>query len=52
MNMGKIAQPLRVAITGTKMSPAIDQTLILVGQKRVLARMAWALETIRARVGG
>ncbi len=52
MNMGKIAQPLRVAITGTKMSPAIDQTLILVGQQRVLARMAWALETIRARVGG
>jgi glutamyl-tRNA synthetase len=49
MNMGKIAQPLRVMITGSSMSPAIDQTLMLVGKARVLARMQWGLQRIRER---
>lgn len=49
MNMGKIAQPLRVAITGAGMSPAIDVTLKFIGKQRVLARLEVALEKIRAR---
>ncbi len=49
INMGKIAQPLRVAITGSSISPSIDVTLALLGKKRVLARVDNALEKIRQR---
>ncbi|WP_045094904.1 glutamate--tRNA ligase [Legionella fallonii] len=49
MNMGKIAQPLRVAVTGASMSPSIDMTLFLLGKQRVLTRLAVALEKIKAR---
>ncbi len=49
MNMGKIAQPLRVAVTGSSMSPSIDMTLFLLGKQRVLTRLAIALEKIKAR---
>ncbi|MBS0366359.1 MAG: glutamate--tRNA ligase [Proteobacteria bacterium] len=37
--LGKIAQPLRVAVTGTAVSPPIDQTLALLGRERALARL-------------
>ena len=49
INMGKIAQPLRVAVTGGSMSPAIDMTLTLLGKKRVIERLETALERIRER---
>ncbi len=49
INMGKIAQPLRVAVTGSGMSPAIDMTLTLLGKDRVLSRLEVALEKIRVR---
>lgn len=49
VNMGKVAQPLRVALTGTSMSPSIDLTLWLVGKERTLARAEKALVFIRAR---
>lgn len=49
LNMGKIAQPLRVAVTGSSMSPAIDATLHLLGKQRVLARLEEALEKIKQR---
>ena len=49
LKMGKIAQPLRVAITGGSVSPSIDVTLRLIGKKRVLARLDMALDYIRAR---
>lgn len=39
VKLGKIAQPLRVAITGNTTSPPIDVTLYLIGKKRVLARL-------------
>jgi glutamyl-tRNA synthetase len=51
VGMGKIAQPLRVAITGSGNSPAIDITLVMIGKTRVLARMDVALERIRVRAG-
>lgn len=49
INMGKIAQPLRVAITGSGMSPAIDMTLNLLGKKRTLSRLEHALQLVRER---
>jgi glutamyl-tRNA synthetase len=47
--MGKLAQPLRVAITGAAVSPAIDQTLALLGQEKTLARIHNAVVFISNR---
>ena len=41
--MGKIAQPLRVAITGTQVSPDIGWTVYLCGRDEALARIDAAL---------
>ena len=41
--MGKVAQPLRVAMTGTQVSPSIDHTVYLAGQARALQRIDDAL---------
>jgi len=49
VNLGKIAQPLRVALVGTGVSPSIDKTLWLVGRDRSLQRIERALQYIRAR---
>lgn len=49
INMGKIAQPLRVALSGSGVSPSIDRTLFLLGKSRVLVRLSYALEQIRER---
>lgn len=48
-NMGKVAQPLRVAIVGRAASPGIDETLMLVGKDATLRRIAKALDYIAAR---
>jgi glutamyl-tRNA synthetase len=39
LGLGKVAQPLRVAVSGGTVSPPIDQTLALLGQARTLARL-------------
>jgi glutamyl-tRNA synthetase len=39
LGLGKIAQPLRVALTGSTVSPPIDATLELIGRDRVLVRL-------------
>jgi glutamyl-tRNA synthetase len=49
VGMGKIAQPLRVALTGTAISPSIDKTLWLTGRDRSLARIQKAIEFVQAR---
>ena len=49
LGMGKVAQPLRVALTGTAVSPSIDKTLWLMGKQRSLAGLAMALDFIEAR---
>jgi glutamyl-tRNA synthetase len=46
LGLGKVAQPLRVAITGSAASPSIDVTVHLAGQARALARIDAALEHI------
>jgi glutamyl-tRNA synthetase len=47
--LGKVAQPLRVAVTGTAVSPPIDVTLELLGRTRTLERIDAALS--RSTVG-
>jgi len=47
--LGKLAQPLRVAVSGTAATPPIDQTLLLVGRERTLGRINRALAFIDRR---
>ena len=46
LGMGKVAQPMRVAITGTQVSPDIGQTVYLCGREEALARIDAALARI------
>ncbi|HAO32700.1 MAG TPA: glutamate--tRNA ligase [Candidatus Competibacter sp.] len=45
--LGKVAQPLRVAVSGSAVSPPIDSTLELLGSAKTLARIDRALAYIR-----
>ncbi|MES9830345.1 MAG: glutamate--tRNA ligase [Candidatus Thiodiazotropha sp.] len=49
VKMGKVAQPLRVALVGRAASPGIDVTLYLVGKEASLKRIDKALEYIAQR---
>jgi glutamyl-tRNA synthetase len=49
LKLGRLAQPTRVAVTGSGASPGIYETLEVVGRKRTLARMRKAAEVIRER---
>ncbi len=46
LKLGKLAQPLRVAVTGNTISPPIDMTCELIGRERVLNRLDRALTQI------
>ncbi|MBS7456528.1 glutamate--tRNA ligase [Coralloluteibacterium stylophorae] len=48
LGLGKIAQPLRVAMTGTQVSPSIDHTVYLAGRDEALRRIAAALARVPA----
>jgi len=50
LKLGKVAQPLRVALTGQASSPGIDTTLRLVGRERTLERIDRALRYIDERI--
>jgi glutamyl-tRNA synthetase len=50
VGMGKVAQPLRVAVTGAGVSPSIDKTLWLMGKQRSLEGIGKALAFIEARI--
>lgn len=39
IKMGKLAQPVRVALTGTASSPGIYETLYLLGREKTIARL-------------
>lgn len=47
LNLGKIAQPLRVALMGTAVSPPIDVTTHLIGKDRMATRVDRALQRIQ-----
>ncbi len=46
LKLGKLAQPLRVAMTGSTVSPPIDLTLYLLGKEQVIARLNKAFAII------
>lgn len=48
LGLGKVAQPLRVAMTGSQVSPSIDHTVFLVGRERALTRIDRAIRHIQA----
>ena len=43
MGLGKVAQPVRVAVTGSTVSPGIGETLELIGRDESLRRLDAAL---------
>lgn len=43
LSLGKVAQPLRVAVTGTTVSPPIFETLAILGRERTAQRVRRAL---------
>jgi len=49
INLGKLGQPIRVAVTGGAVSPPIDTTVWLVGKDRVIKRLDAALKFIKIR---
>jgi glutamyl-tRNA synthetase len=49
VKLGKVAQPLRVALTGNTISPPIDVTVHLIGRERTLARIQRAIDYINAQ---
>src|SRR5690606_29016143 len=46
LGMGKVAQPMRVAITGTQVSPDIGHTVYLAGRDEALKRIDAAIAKI------
>ena len=44
LGMGKVAQPIRVAVTGATVSPAIYDTLLILGRDKTLARIERCLQ--------
>jgi glutamyl-tRNA synthetase len=49
VGMGKVGPPARTAVTGGSPSPALDITLYLAGQRRVLTRIDRALDYISSK---
>ena len=52
LGLGKVAQPLRVAVVGRAASPGIDTTLYLVGREACLRRIDRALNHIAQSAAG
>jgi glutamyl-tRNA synthetase len=49
VGFGKVAQPIRIAVTGSTQSPPIDQTLACLGRELTLQRIATAIMDFSAR---
>lgn len=49
LKLGKVAQPLRVALVGVPVSPPIDVTLEVLGREQTLARIDAAIAYIEAQ---
>ena len=46
IKLGKVAQPVRVALTGTTASPGIYETIIALGKEKVIKRLQLAIKFI------
>lgn len=51
LGLGAVAQPLRVAVTGTTVSPPIFDTLVLLGRSRALHRVGRAARLLSSADG-
>ena len=51
VGMGKVAQPIRIAVTGGPVSPSIDDTLVLLGRDETLARLDAAVAAFASEPG-
>ncbi|HAN94230.1 MAG: glutamate--tRNA ligase [Limnochordia bacterium] len=49
VKMGDLMQPLRVAVTGTNVSPGIYEVLALLGRERVLERIERTIKMLKER---
>ena len=49
IKLTKVAQPLRVALTGKTASPGIFEVMEILGRKKVLERLAKAITHIRSK---
>jgi glutamyl-tRNA synthetase len=49
VGLGKVAQPVRVAVSGTSVSPPIDATLEVLGREATLARLTRAIQYAQAQ---
>jgi glutamyl-tRNA synthetase len=47
VGLGKVAQPIRVAVSGGTVSPPIDVTVEILGRETTLARLERAAAAIR-----
>jgi glutamyl-tRNA synthetase len=51
LGLGKVAQPIRVAVAGTSVSPPIDVTLEILGREKTIQRITRALTVASASMG-
>jgi glutamyl-tRNA synthetase len=47
LKMGKVAQPIRIAVTGSTLSPPIDVTLALLGKVKTISRLEQAMSYLK-----
>jgi glutamyl-tRNA synthetase len=47
LSMGKLAQPVRVALTGSAVSPGIHEVIAVLGKERTLRRLRSALQRLQ-----
>jgi len=50
VGFGKVAQPIRIALTGSTISPSIDQTLWVLGKQESLTRLHAALPVFKTQL--
>ncbi len=48
LGFAKVAQPIRIAVTGSTQSPAIDQTLVVLGKEITMQRIRSAIPAFEA----
>ncbi len=46
LSMGKLAQPVRVALTGSTISPGIHEVIAVLGKERTLKRLNAAMQSL------
>ncbi|HIF17197.1 MAG TPA: glutamate--tRNA ligase [Cycloclasticus sp.] len=50
VKLGKVAQPLRVSLTGTSVSPSLDATLFLLGKDTCVRNINRGIEFIKTKI--